>query len=70
MNRDDEILIALGRIEGQLLQLHKLSEEIHRLSERVRKLEILHGWLKGGWTVLAAAWLYLCRQTAKLTSIF
>jgi len=70
MNRDDEILISLGRIEGQLLQLHKLSEEIQKLSERVRKLEILHGFLKGGWTVLAAAWLYLCRQTIKLANIF
>jgi len=70
MNKQDEILRALGRMEGQLMQIQKLTEEIQKLSERVRKLEILHGWLKGGWTVLAAAWLYLCRQTLRLTNIF
>jgi hypothetical protein len=63
MNKQDEILRALGRIEGELV-------EIRKLSERVRKLEVLHWWLKGGWTALAAAWLYLCRQILKLTSIF
>jgi len=62
MNRYDEIFIALGRIEGQLI-------EIQKLSERVRKLEILQSWLKGGWTVLAGAWLYVSRQAMKITNI-
>ena len=62
MNKYDEILISLGRIEGELV-------EIRKLSERVRKLEVLHWWLKGGWTILAGAWLYLCRQALKLTNI-
>ena len=70
MNRYDEILRALGRMEGQLIQIQKLFEEIQKLSERVRKLEVLQGWLKCAWTVLFAAWLYLCRQTLKLTNIF
>jgi hypothetical protein len=63
MNKQDEILRTLGRIEGELV-------EIRKLSERVRKLEVLHWWLKGIWTVLAGAWLYLCRQSLKLTNIF
>ena len=70
MNKQDEILRTVGRIEGQLLQFQKLPEEIQKLSERVRKLEVLHGWLKGAWTVLAVGWAYLCRQTLKLTNIF
>jgi hypothetical protein len=48
----DEILRALGRIEGQLV-------EVCKLSERVSKLEIWQSWLKGGWTALAAAYAYL-----------
>jgi hypothetical protein len=36
----EEILRSLGRIEGELI-------EIRKLSERVRKLEILQSWLKG-----------------------
>ena len=47
-----EILRALGRIEGELV-------EIRKLSERVSKLEVLQSWLKGGWAILVAAWLYL-----------
>ena len=47
-----EILRALGRIEGELV-------EIRKLSERVTKLEIWQSWLRGGWAVLAA--IYLCR---------
>ena len=52
MDTNEEILRSLGRIEGELV-------EIRKLSERVRKLEILQSWLKGGWAVLVAAWLYL-----------
>ena len=52
MNTDIEILRALGRIEGELV-------EIRKLSERVTKLEIWQSWLRGGWAVLAA--IYLCR---------
>jgi len=54
MEAYEEILRALGRIEGELV-------EIRKLSERVRKLEVLQSWLKGGWTVLAAGWIYLWR---------
>ena len=55
MDTNEEILRSLGRIEGELV-------EIRKLSERVRKLEILQSWLKGGWAVLVAAWLYLWGQ--------
>ena len=54
MDKYDEILRALGRIEGELI-------EIRKLTERVRKLEIWQGWLKGAWAALVAAWVYLMR---------
>jgi hypothetical protein len=50
-----EILRALGRIEGELV-------EIRKLSERVSKLEVVLSWLKGGWAVLMAAYCYLWRE--------
>ena len=55
METYEEILRALGRIEGELV-------EIRKLSERVTKLEVLQSWLKGGSAVLVAAWLYLWRE--------
>jgi hypothetical protein len=55
METYEEILRALGRIEGELV-------EIRKLSERVTKLEVLQSWLKGGWAVLVAGWLYLWRE--------
>jgi hypothetical protein len=54
MDAYEKILWALGRIEGELI-------EIRKLSERVRKLEVWQAWLKGGWAALVAAWVYLCR---------
>ena len=51
-----EILRALGRIEGELI-------EIRKLSERVSALEQMQSWLKGGWAILAAAWAYMFRGT-------
>ena len=56
MDAYEEILRALGRIEGELV-------EIRKLSERVTKLEVLQSWLKGGWAVLVAAWIYLWRES-------
>jgi len=55
MNKDDEILRTLGRIEGRL-------DGIEKLYERVRKLEMWQAWLKGAWGALVGAWLYLFRQ--------
>jgi hypothetical protein len=51
MDTYDEILRALGRIEGQLI-------EIARLSERVSKIEICQAWMIGGWAALVGA--YAC----------
>jgi hypothetical protein len=45
MDATEKILRALGRIEGELV-------EIRRLSERVRKLEVWQAWLRGGWAAL------------------
>ena len=55
MDAVNEILHALGRIEGELI-------EIRKLSERVTALEIWQSWLKGAWAALVAAYLYLYRQ--------
>lgn len=48
----NQILRTLGRIEGELV-------EIRKLTERVSRLEQWHAWFKGAWAVLAAvcAWL-------------
>ena len=44
-----EILRALGRIEGEPIQIRKLSE-------RVSALEQAQSWLKGGWAILFHRW--------------
>jgi hypothetical protein len=54
MDTLNEILRALGRIEGELI-------EIRKLSERVTKLEAWQSWLRGGWAVLLLAYLLLGR---------
>jgi len=54
MDTFNEILRALGRIEGELV-------EIRKLSERVTKLEAWQSWVRGGWAVLLLAYLYLWR---------
>jgi hypothetical protein len=53
MNTRDEILVAIGRIEGKL-------EAYASLTHRVSNLERWQAWLKGGWAALAAmfAWLF------------
>jgi hypothetical protein len=53
MQAYEEILRALGRIEGELI-------EIRKLSERVAKLEAWQWWLRGGWAAIVAAAVYLC----------
>jgi hypothetical protein len=52
MNPYSEIMRALGRIEGELVKIRKLSE-------RVSSLEHWHSWLKGGLAAMAAAFAYL-----------
>ena len=54
MDTLNEILRALGRIEGRLVEFEKLSE-------RVKQLETWQYWLKGGWAALLLAYLYLWR---------
>jgi hypothetical protein len=54
MPTHDDLFRALGRIEGELV-------EIRKLSQRVSTLEIWQSWLKGAWAALVAMYLYICR---------
>ena len=56
MNKIDEILIRLGRIEGELVS-------IRTLSVRVLMLEHWQNWLKGACAFLAASFAYLYKRT-------
>jgi hypothetical protein len=51
MTVSQEILRALGRIEGELI-------EIRKLSTRVSRVEVWQSWLRGAWAALAA-WVWL-----------
>jgi len=55
MDKYDEILRSLGRIEGRLIGIQKLSE-------RVAKLETWLAWLKGGLAALLAAYVYIYKH--------
>jgi hypothetical protein len=55
MDTYDEILRSLGRIEGRLIGIEKLSERVARLETRL-------AWLKGGWAVLAACVYMICKK--------
>jgi hypothetical protein len=55
MDKVDEILRSLGRIEGRLIAIEKLPE-------RVARLETWLAWLKGGWAALLAAYVYVCKK--------
>jgi hypothetical protein len=50
----EDMLRSLGRIEGELVELRKLSE-------RVARLEMWQWWLKGAWAV--AAYIFLWKAT-------
>ena len=50
----NEIFRMLGRIEGQI-------DEINRLSRRGSMVEMSISWIKGGWAILVAAVFYLYR---------
>lgn len=50
----DQILLSLGRIEGELV-------EIRKLGERVSRLEQWQARLKGAWAALAAGCAYLLK---------
>ena len=74
MNRSDEILRALGRIEGELkaqgVQISNGLAEIRALSERVRTIEFRNAWWGGAWAMLGAACTYLLRVALRLAHIF
>ena len=50
----NEILRALGRLEGEFIEFRKLNE-------RVKQLESWQSWLRGGWAFLLLAYLILSR---------
>ncbi len=54
MDKYDEIMRTLGRIEGRL-------DHLTGVPDRVSKLEQWQAWLKGGWAVLAAALSYVLK---------
>jgi len=58
VNTLNEILRALGRIEGQL-------NEIRKLNERVSKLEVWQSWLKGAWAAVTAGCYLAWRAATK-----
>jgi hypothetical protein len=58
VNTLNEILRALGRIEGQL-------NEILKLNERVSKLEVWQSWLKGAWAAVTAGCYLAWRAATK-----
>ena len=51
MTVNHKILRLLGRIEGELV-------EIRKVSARVAQLEQWQAWLKGGWAILAMVVAY------------
>ena len=57
MNKMDILLMAVGRIEGEML-------EIRKLNQRVSALEKWQAWLKGGWAAVLSMYVYLCRAFA------
>ena len=54
MAKLDEILLAIGRIEGRL-------QAYENLPQRVSKLEACHAWLKGAWAALIAAFAFVAK---------
>lgn len=54
LDRYEKILWLLGRMDGEL-------GEIRKLPERVSMLEQGQSWLKGGWAILVAAYVYILK---------
>lgn len=69
MDTQEQILRALGRIEGaqaaSQIQMAEHLAEIRKLSERVSKLESWRNYVAGSWAVLmaacAGAWAYFLK---------
>jgi hypothetical protein len=65
MDFDNEVMRALGRIEGKLEGVQKQLTETHTvamgLSERVSRIERWQAWLKGAWAIGAAGFLAILK---------
>ena len=63
MDTDNQILLALGRLEGKVdamltrQQLH--DEELERHDQRIRKLEQGRAWLLGAAAVIGSAFTFI-----------
>ena len=51
MNVLESILLMLGEIKGELVELRKLNE-------RVARLEMWQWWLKGAWAAMGLVFLF------------
>ena len=56
MTTHDDILRAIGRLEGKL-------QVFENLSLRVSSLERSQSWLKGGWAALVGMFAWLVRMS-------
>jgi len=51
MDAYETILLTLGQMQGEFV-------EIRKLNERVARLEMWQSWLKGAWAILAYAFIF------------
>ena len=58
----DEIMLALGQIQGQLIQLGTLPE-------RVKNLEVYQGRIKGAVVILGGLWAALVTVVVKYVGL-
>ena len=54
MKTDPEVLRLLAHIDGELVELRKLSE-------RVRRLEVWQSWIRGGWAAVVLMYVVFGR---------
>jgi hypothetical protein len=55
MDAYETVLLTLGEMKGQLIEMKGEFLEIRKLNERIARLEMWQSWLKGGWAFLAYA---------------
>ena len=65
MTASDDLLLAIGRLEGKvdsiLATMNRHGEELERLDHRLRKLEQSKSWMLGAAAVVGAVSSYFLR---------